>query len=265
MKIKILPFKLLVACILAILTHGAVSAQCDLIVTQIGDPYANPGCNESITLLNNCCDPIDLGGVTVSDNFGVRHTYPAGTILAPGTSITVLAGDFTNDVGGSSCSTTSATGYFNNSSDCAILGNVPATHTAINLGYNNSSDPDCLPAASPFNVTISAGDNADQPTSNYTLVVPPSAPTVPAVTACAGDPTIIIPSVGAPSTCVLASVDFDGGGGFVPSVDFNDGTNDHFSATTGNDISLVGGGSYSFDDGVNMFWARGLLHNVGKA
>ena len=89
-------------------------------------------------------------------------------------------------------------------------------------------------------------------------------PTVSDITVCDGESTLItptIPGVGGPE--VLGMENFDGGGiGYTPSIDFNDGPNDHFSLTDGTDITNVSG-QYSFQDGVNMFWAAEDVDDTG--
>lgn len=141
---------------------------CQLVIASIDDPYADIGCNEAVTVLNNCCNDITLDGVTISDNAGVRHTFSVGTTLAAGASVTITAGNMSNENGGGSCSTTTSGGYFNNSADCAVLGGVPAAWAAVNLGYNNSTDTDC--SGQGANVTIVAGESATQPAGNISAI-----------------------------------------------------------------------------------------------
>ena len=102
---------------------------------------------------------------------------------------------------------------------------------------------------------------------SFTMLLMPDPPIVEDITVCEGEETIIAPmgSIGATEQ-TIASEDFDGGQlniGFTVSNMFYDGENDHFQATDGSDISLATGGNYSFEDGVNIFWAGEDFDDTG--
>jgi len=66
---------------------------------------------------------------------------------------------------------------------------------------------------------------------------------------------LLFSSFGLAQVTTLGAENFDGGGiGFIPTIQFNDGSNDHFSVTNGGNIANVSG-PYSFEDGINMFFA----------
>ncbi len=96
-------------------------------------------------------------------------------------------------------------------------------------------------------------------TCSFTSIFMPNPPIADDITVCEGEPTIVVPMADGTATEVtLAVQDFDGSQPALPfmaSVEFNDGTNDYFEATDGSTISIQSGGMYSFEDGVNMFWA----------
>ena len=95
--------------------------------------------------------------------------------------------------------------------------------------------------------------------STTILLAQPEAPTVMDIDVCEGQSTLITPmdpNGGATSSPMeLVNITFDvAGEPYVASDMFNDGVNDHFNLTDGTDIANVSG-TYSFQDGVNMFWA----------
>lgn len=57
-----------------------------------GDGVADPSQDEFVELLNVGDAPLDLSGATVSDEFGVRGTLPAGTLLEAGAVMLLFGG-----------------------------------------------------------------------------------------------------------------------------------------------------------------------------
>ena len=94
---------------------------------------------------------------------------------------------------------------------------------------------------------------------SFSVFLMPSAPEVEDITVCEGDEILIVPTqADGPIEQELACQTFDfqeNNLAFEASIEFNDGINDHFQATNGSDISITTGGMYSFEDGINIFWA----------
>lgn len=57
-----------------------------------GDGTANASTDEYVEIVNRDVREVDLGGWTLSDEVGVRHTFPLYTVLRPGGSIVVFGG-----------------------------------------------------------------------------------------------------------------------------------------------------------------------------
>jgi len=98
--------------------------------TDCNGDGAIDGCDESVTIINSSSNPIDIGNWMISDNIGVRHVFPANTIIQPGEIISILTGAL-NMVSG-------CVGVWNNGGDGVFL--VGLNDAIIDMEvYSNSS------------------------------------------------------------------------------------------------------------------------------
>lgn len=131
-----------------------------LVINEIlADPDANNGDangdgtvsttqDEFVEIVNTGSESVDISGWTLSDGFGVRHTFPAGTVLAADQAIVIFAGGTpTGDFGGALVQTAGSLGL-NNGGDTVTLNNGTTDVAAVTYGGeggNNQSltrDPD---------------------------------------------------------------------------------------------------------------------------
>ncbi len=115
-----------------------------------GDGTVNSSQDEFVEVLNRSGSVVDISGWTISDGFGVRHTFPGGTMVEPGCGILVFGGGTpTGDFGGMPAQTASG-GLLglNNGGDTVTLSDgmsAIAAETYGGGGGNNQSltrDPD---------------------------------------------------------------------------------------------------------------------------
>jgi hypothetical protein len=119
------------------ISSGTVSATaCDpvfLIINEInadpdtingdanGDTVVNGSDDEFIEIYNSDSNSIDLENYTLEDGFGHRHTFPAGSIVAPSGFITVFGGGTPTGIGGVSQIASSGALGLNNGGDTVTL------------------------------------------------------------------------------------------------------------------------------------------------
>ena len=101
-----------------------------------GDGTRNFSDDEFVEILNNSGAPSDISGWTLSDGFGVRHTFPAGSIVDDGCAIVVFGGGTPTGAFGLSAVQTASSGSlgFNNSGDTVTLNNGSADVTSAGYG-----------------------------------------------------------------------------------------------------------------------------------
>jgi hypothetical protein len=88
-----------------------------------GDGTPHFGQDEFVEIVNTSGAPMDISGWTLADGFGVRHTFPGGTVVPDQCSIVVFGGGApTGDFGGSSVQTasTGALGFNNGGDDITL-------------------------------------------------------------------------------------------------------------------------------------------------
>jgi len=125
-------------------TGGSGSAngsQAELVITEVlPDPVLDQCIEEYFIISYNACpsqaDPLDISGLTISDDVGVRHTFIAGTTIANGASIQVNS-NFLDPNGDGDLSDNSCP-VWNNGGDNVIIGNAPAMVSIVNLGYSSN-------------------------------------------------------------------------------------------------------------------------------
>jgi len=142
-------------------TSPTCNAPIDLIINEIladpgltdgdanGDGVISSNDDEFVEFNNSGSTPIDLSGWTLSDAVAVRHTFPAGTIVAPGEFITVFGGGTPTGIPGIAQVATDGPLILNNGGDMVTLkdagGATRLEETFGSEGGNNQSlarDPD---------------------------------------------------------------------------------------------------------------------------
>jgi predicted extracellular nuclease len=101
-----------------------------------GDGTRDFSDDEFVEILNNSGAAADISGWTLSDGFGVRHTFPAGSIVDDGCSIVVFGGGSPSGAFGLSAVQTASSGSlgFNNGGDTVILNNGSVDVTSAGYG-----------------------------------------------------------------------------------------------------------------------------------
>ena len=116
-------------------------SQAELVITEVlPDPVVDQCLDEYFIITYNACpgqaDPLDISGLTISDNVGIRHTFIAGTSIASGASIQVNS-NFLDPNGDGDLSDNSCP-VWNNGGDNVMIGNTPGMVAVVNLGYNSN-------------------------------------------------------------------------------------------------------------------------------
>ncbi len=111
-----------------------------------GDGTRSATQDEFVELLNTSYDPVDISGWTISDGVGLKHTFPASTVI-PGREAAVVfgggtpTGDFGNAAMGGLVFTASTGGLgLNNTGDTVTLGDGVGTVQAVTYGSEGNSN-----------------------------------------------------------------------------------------------------------------------------
>ena len=90
-----------------------------------GDGTVNTSQDEFVELYNNSVSDLDISGWTLNDSVGVKHTFPANTIVPGECSIVVFGGGTPTGLFGGSLTQTASSGNLglNNGGDSIILNN----------------------------------------------------------------------------------------------------------------------------------------------
>ena len=115
-----------------------------------GDGVAHFSDDEFVEIVNNSGTDADISGWTISDGFGVRHTFPSGTVVPDSCSVVVFGGGTPTGTFGNSLVQTASSGSvgLNNGGDTVTLNDGvtnQANHTYGSDGGDNQSltrDPD---------------------------------------------------------------------------------------------------------------------------
>jgi hypothetical protein len=114
-----------------------------------GDGVRDGSEDEFVEIYNNGSASVDLSGYTIEDGAGLRHTFPAGTVLDPGIAVTVFGGGTPTGIPGVVQTASDGALGFNNGGDTVTLindgGGVVASVTYGSEGEDNQSltrDPD---------------------------------------------------------------------------------------------------------------------------
>ncbi|MEM9887574.1 MAG: lamin tail domain-containing protein [Bacteroidota bacterium] len=91
-----------------------------------GDGTRDGGEDEFIEIINISASPLDMSDWTISDDFGLRHTFPSGTIVPAGVAITVFGGGTPTGIAG--VVQTASTGFLglSNSGDDITIRTAPS-------------------------------------------------------------------------------------------------------------------------------------------
>ncbi|MDX2416094.1 MAG: lamin tail domain-containing protein [Xanthomonadales bacterium] len=102
-----------------------------------GDGTREATQDEFVEIVNNDVVELDISGWTLADGFGVRHTFPAGTVVAQGCSIVVFGGGTPTGSFGKSLVQTASTGSLglNNGGDSVILND--GANDVVTTGYGS--------------------------------------------------------------------------------------------------------------------------------
>ena len=122
-----------------------------------GDGVRDSGDDEFVELVNNTGSDVDVSGWTLSDGVGVRHTFPAESVVFDGCSVLVFGGGSPTGVFGNSLVQNASSGSIglNNGGDSVILNDGSKDIVAVTYGSeggDNQSltlDPD-VDGALPF-------------------------------------------------------------------------------------------------------------------
>ena len=115
-----------------------------------GDGTRSGSADEFVEIINASGGDVDISGWTLADGFTVRHTFPAGTVVADGCAIVVFGGPTPTGAFGLAEVQTASTGFLglNNGGDTVTLNNGSSDVTSVSYGSeggNNQSltrDPD---------------------------------------------------------------------------------------------------------------------------
>lgn len=107
-----------------------------------GDGILNTTQDEFVEIVNNEPSSLNIGGWTLSDGFGVRHTFPANTVIPASCSIVVFAGGAPTGTFGHSLVQVSSTGQLglNNTGDTVILNNGTVNVASYTYGPEGGDD-----------------------------------------------------------------------------------------------------------------------------
>ncbi|MEN3971800.1 lamin tail domain-containing protein [Sphingomicrobium sp. XHP0235] len=219
-----------------------------------GDGVGSTTQDEFVELVNSGNAALDLSGYTLSDGFGVRHTFADGTVLQPGEAIVVFGGGTpTGDFGGAQVvvASTNALGL-NNGGDTVTIrdagGEIAAEFAYGSNGGNDQSlvrDPDLTGefvlhggAAGSGGALFSPGTQTDG-TAFGSVAASPGVFSIESESIFEGDTG---------TTELVFTVTRSGGSDGEVSVDYNTGTFVTNNATFGDDFTPQSG-TLVFADG----------------
>jgi len=129
-----------------------------------GDGERDSADDEFVEIYNNGSASVDLSGYTIEDGFGLRHTFPAETVLDPGIAVTVFGGGTPTGIPGVVQTASDGELGLNNGGDEVTLkdesGNVLLSVSYGSEGDNEQSltrDPDFTGAFTQHTQASSSG------------------------------------------------------------------------------------------------------------
>ena len=165
-----------------------------------GDGVRDGAADEFVEIVNTTDVPVDISGWTLSDAVGVRHTFPAGTVVEAQCGAVVFGGGTPNGAFGFTVVQTASGGFLglNNGGDTVTLadnsGTVVAEETYGSEGGNNQSltrDPDFTGSFVPHSTAMGSGGALFSPGTKVDGT---------AFTGCSAPP---------PPTVVINEIDYD--------------------------------------------------------
>lgn len=107
-----------------------------------GDGTINTSTDEFVEVVNNTGADVDVGGWTLSDAVGVRHTFPASTVIKNGCAFVVFGGGTPTGSFGGAVVQTASTGQtgFNNSSETITLNDGVSNVATFTWGSETGND-----------------------------------------------------------------------------------------------------------------------------
>lgn len=154
-----------------------------------GDGTSSTSQDEFVELYNNEATAVDMENWTISDGFGVRHTFPAGSVVPAGGFITVFGGGTPTGISGVAQTASTGSLGLNNGGDDIFIhddnGALVISHNYGSEGGNNQSvgrDPDFTGAFVQHTGIIALNRNFSPGELNVT---PPSSCSISAISAAA--------------------------------------------------------------------------------
>ncbi len=101
-----------------------------------GDGSVNTSQDEFVEIVNNSGSDVDISGWTLADGFGIRHTFPEGTVVLNGCAVVVFGGGSPTGVFGGSVVQTASSGSvgLNNGGDSITLNDGSEDRAMANYG-----------------------------------------------------------------------------------------------------------------------------------
>ena len=216
-----------------------------------GDGVQNFSDDEFVEIYNDSAGDLDLSGWTLSDGFGLRHTFPGGSVVTTGCSVVVFGGPTPTGTFGGSLVQTASTGalVLNNSAGDVVTLNDGTTDIASESygseGGDNQSltrDPDIIGGFVKHSEATGSGGSLWSPGTMIAgsmfsgCGVPPLAGVGSADPdlLTAGEATLlavaVTPGTAPPSTGLAVEGDLTPIGGSATQPFFDDGTNGDVTA-----------------------------------
>jgi len=107
-----------------------------------GDGTIDTTQDEFVEIVNSTASSIDISGWTLNDAIGVRHTFPAGTLIPANCSVIVFGGGTPSGTFGNSLVQTASTGMLglNNGGDTVSLFNGASSEGTYTYGAEGGND-----------------------------------------------------------------------------------------------------------------------------
>ncbi len=105
-----------------------------------GDGIRSSDDDEFVELVNNSSSDIDISGWTLSDAVGVKHTFPAGSIMAANCAIVIFGGGSPTGSFGNARVQTTSTLSLNNSGDTVTLNDGAVDVAGYTYGSEGGND-----------------------------------------------------------------------------------------------------------------------------
>jgi predicted extracellular nuclease len=114
----------------------------DLTGDANGDGVRDSSDDEFVEIVNDSDDDIDVSGWTLADGYGVRHTFPVGTIVSARCAIVVFGGGTPTGEFGGTVVQTASTGALglNNDGDTIALSDGSTEQTVVAYGSEGGND-----------------------------------------------------------------------------------------------------------------------------